>query len=86
MRSECDVPVPGIFHFFGGIGTGIDENWYRIKVLEYFLAVKKKISPMLKIMNIMTRIMIIITMIMIISCRGCESVPDRGKADCRYHC
>ena len=31
MRAECDVPVPGIFHFFGGIGTGIGTNWYRKK-------------------------------------------------------
>ena len=31
---ECDVPVPGIFHFFGGIGTGIGTNWYRKKVSE----------------------------------------------------
>ena len=31
---ECDIPVPGIFHFFGGIGTGIATNWYRKKVLE----------------------------------------------------
>ena len=29
-RPECDVPVPGIFHFFGGIG----KNWYRKKVSE----------------------------------------------------
>ena len=26
--------VPGIFHFFGGIGTGIGTNWYRKKILE----------------------------------------------------
>ena len=26
---ECDVPVPGIFHFFGGIRIGIATNWYR---------------------------------------------------------
>ena len=26
--------VPGIFHFFGGIGTGIGKNWYRKKVSE----------------------------------------------------
>ena len=32
--TECDVPVPGIFHFFGGIGTGIGKNWYRKKVSE----------------------------------------------------
>ena len=32
--SECDVSVPGIFHFFGGIGTGIGTNWYRKKVSE----------------------------------------------------
>ena len=30
--SECDVP--GIFHFFGGIGTGIGTNWYWKKVSE----------------------------------------------------
>ena len=24
--AECDVPVPGIFHFFSGIGTGIGKN------------------------------------------------------------
>ena len=28
------VPVPGIVHFFGGIGTGIGKNWYRKKVSE----------------------------------------------------
>ena len=28
--AECDVP--GIFNFFGGIGTGIGTNWYRKKV------------------------------------------------------
>ena len=22
------VPVPGIVHFFGGIGTGIRKDWY----------------------------------------------------------
>ena len=33
-EPECDVPVPGIFHFFGGIGTGIGKNWYRKKVSE----------------------------------------------------
>ena len=31
---ECDVPVPGIADFFGGIGTGIGKNWYRKKVSE----------------------------------------------------
>ena len=38
--SECDIPVPGILNFFGGIGTGIGKNlgtgitqiWYRKKV------------------------------------------------------
>ena len=25
-EAECDVPVPGIFHFFGGIGTGIGKK------------------------------------------------------------
>ena len=30
FTSECDVPVPGIFHFFGGIG----KKWYRKKVSE----------------------------------------------------
>ena len=34
VEAECDVPVPGIFHFFGGIGTGIGTNWYRNKVSE----------------------------------------------------
>ena len=34
LESEYDVPVPGIFHFFGGIGTGIGTNWYRKKVSE----------------------------------------------------
>ena len=34
VRSECDVPVPGIFHFVGGIGTGIGKYWYRKKVSE----------------------------------------------------
>ena len=29
-----EVTVPEIFHFFGGIGTGIGKNWYRKKVLE----------------------------------------------------
>ena len=33
-QTECDVPVPGIFHFFGGIGTGIGKIWYRKKVSE----------------------------------------------------
>ena len=36
LDTECDVPVPefpvpGIFHFFGGIGTGIGTNWYQKK-------------------------------------------------------
>ena len=31
---ECDVPVPGIFHFFSGIGAGIGKKWYRKKVSE----------------------------------------------------
>ena len=30
FTSEYDIPVSGIFHFFGGIGT----NWYRKKVSE----------------------------------------------------
>ena len=30
MRAECDVPIPGIFYFFGGIG----KNWYRKTVSE----------------------------------------------------
>ena len=34
LAPECDVPVPGIFHFFGGIGTGIGKYWYRKKVSE----------------------------------------------------
>ena len=29
-----EFPVPGIFHLFGGIGTGIGKNWYRKKVSE----------------------------------------------------
>merc|ERR1712051_778429 len=29
-----EFPVPGIFHFFGGIGTGIGKYWYRKKVSE----------------------------------------------------
>ena len=29
-----EFPVPEIFHFFGGIGTGIGKNWYRKKVSE----------------------------------------------------
>ena len=29
-----EFPVPGIFHLFGGIGTGIRTNWYRKKVSE----------------------------------------------------
>ena len=29
-----EFPVPGIFHFFCGIGTGIGTNWYRKKVSE----------------------------------------------------
>ena len=32
--SAVQVPVPGIVHFFGGIGTGIGKSWYRKKVLE----------------------------------------------------
>ena len=28
---QVPVPVPGIVHFFGGIGTGIAKNWYRKK-------------------------------------------------------
>ena len=31
-----EFPVPGIFIFFGGIGTGIGTNWYRKKVSEKF--------------------------------------------------
>ena len=34
LEPECDIPVPGIFHFFGGIGTSIGTNWYRKKVSE----------------------------------------------------
>ena len=30
--TECDISVPRIVHFFGGIGTGIGKNWYRKKV------------------------------------------------------
>ena len=42
-RSSCSqsvtyryrkFPVPGIFNFFGGIGTVIGTNWYRKKVSE----------------------------------------------------
>ena len=29
-----EFPVPGIFHSFGDIGTGIGTNWYRKKVSE----------------------------------------------------
>ena len=29
-----EFPIPGIFHFFGGIGTGIGKYWYREKVAE----------------------------------------------------
>ena len=29
-----EFPVPGIFHLFGGIGTGIGKKWYRKKVSE----------------------------------------------------
>merc|ERR1712218_623980 len=29
-----EFPVPGIFNFFGGIGTGIGKIWYRKKVPE----------------------------------------------------
>ena len=29
-----EFPVPGIFYFFGGIGTGIGKHWYRKKVSE----------------------------------------------------
>ena len=29
-----EFPVEGIFHFVGGIGTGIATNWYRKKVSE----------------------------------------------------
>ena len=29
-----EFPVPGIFHFFGGIGTSIGKIWYRKKVSE----------------------------------------------------
>ena len=31
---QVPVPVPGIVHFFGGIGTGIGKNWHRKKVSE----------------------------------------------------
>ena len=42
MQTRCqsvthryrEFPVPGFFHFFGGIGTGIGTNWYRKKVSE----------------------------------------------------
>ena len=29
-----EFPVPGFLNFFGGIGTGIETNWYRKKVSE----------------------------------------------------
>merc|ERR1719295_571133 len=29
-----EFPVPGIFHFSGGLGTGIGKIWYRKKVSE----------------------------------------------------
>ena len=29
-----EFPVPGFFHFFVGIGTGIGKYWYRKKVSE----------------------------------------------------
>ena len=38
---ECDVPVPGIFNFFGGIETSIGTNWYRKEVSEKFGTGKK---------------------------------------------
>ena len=34
LEPECDIPIPGIFHFFGGIGTGIGKIWYQKKVSE----------------------------------------------------
>ena len=34
LEPECDIPVPGIFHFFGGIGTSIGKIWYQKKVSE----------------------------------------------------
>ena len=37
--------VPGIFHFFSGIGTGIEKKWYRKKVSE---PVSKKFGTGLK--------------------------------------
>ena len=46
-RLECNVLEPGIFHFFGDIGTSIGTNWYQEKVSES-LSVKiwyrKKVS------------------------------------------
>jgi len=33
---QVPVPVPGIVHFFGGIGTGIGKNWYRYR-LEFWV-------------------------------------------------
>ena len=49
--SECDVPVPGIVHFFGGIGTGMgkigtgkkSQNRYRKNVVP-----KKVLEPVLE--------------------------------------
>ena len=42
LEPECDIPVPGIFHFFGGIGTGIGKIWYQKKVSE---PVSEKFDP-----------------------------------------
>ena len=36
-----EFPVPGIFLFFSGIGTGIGKKWYRKKVSEKFGTGKK---------------------------------------------
>ena len=32
--GTVSVPVPGIFHFSGGIRTGIRKIWYWIKIAE----------------------------------------------------
>ena len=37
-----EFPVPGMFDFFGGIGTGIGTNWYRKKISE---PVSEKLNP-----------------------------------------
>ena len=41
LEAECDVTVPGIFHFSDSIGSGIGRVWYRKKVSE---AVSEKLN------------------------------------------